>query len=170
MSPERRLSCSPWNFGGGPPGDQAASSLVGVTAMVASWAARRGAVQVAVYPAELLGRLAHPTSRAMSSASIAWSTCRPVPPPGPAAPRGRGRPARPGRWSPARAAGAWRGRWWCGGYPSARRSPSGRATWRMPDTYRTAGLRRGPPPQLLREPGQPPGTREPSNGLTLRRR
>ncbi|HWD47712.1 MAG TPA: single-stranded DNA-binding protein [Actinomycetota bacterium] len=25
----------------------------------------------------------------------------------------------------------------------------------MPDTYHTAGLRRGPPPQLLREPGQP---------------
>jgi hypothetical protein len=26
----------------------------------------------------------------------------------------------------------------------------------MPDTYHTAGIRRGPPPQLLREPGQPP--------------
>ena len=26
----------------------------------------------------------------------------------------------------------------------------------MPDTYHTAGLRRGPPPQLLRDPGQPP--------------
>ena len=35
------------------------------------------------------------------------------------------------------------------------RSPSGRASWRMPDTYHTAGIRRGPPPQLLRRPGQP---------------
>ena len=26
----------------------------------------------------------------------------------------------------------------------------------MPDTYHTAGIRRGPPPQLLRDPGQPP--------------
>jgi hypothetical protein len=43
-----------------------------------------------------------------------------------------------------------------GGYPSARRSPSGRASWRMPDTYHTAGLRRGPPLQVLRRPGQPP--------------
>jgi hypothetical protein len=25
----------------------------------------------------------------------------------------------------------------------------------MPDPYHTAGIRRGPPPQLLREPGQP---------------
>jgi hypothetical protein len=37
------------------------------------------------------------------------------------------------------------------------RSPSGRAAWRLPDTYHTAGIRRGPPPQLLRSPGQPPG-------------
>ena len=36
-----RLSRSPWNFGGGPWRDQAASSLVGVTVMVASRAARR---------------------------------------------------------------------------------------------------------------------------------
>ena len=37
-----RMSRSPWNFGGGPAGDQAASSLVGVTvAIVASRAARR---------------------------------------------------------------------------------------------------------------------------------
>jgi hypothetical protein len=36
-----RMSRPPWNFGGGPVGDQAAaSSLVGVTAMVASRAAR----------------------------------------------------------------------------------------------------------------------------------
>jgi hypothetical protein len=26
----------------------------------------------------------------------------------------------------------------------------------MPDTYHTAGIRRGPPPQVLRSPGQPP--------------
>jgi hypothetical protein len=30
----------------------------------------------------------------------------------------------------------------------------------MPDTYHTAGLRRGPPPQLLRRPGQPPLARD----------
>jgi hypothetical protein len=36
-----RMSRVPWNFGGGPLGDQAASSLVGVTAMVASRATRR---------------------------------------------------------------------------------------------------------------------------------
>jgi hypothetical protein len=30
--------------------------------------------------------------------------------------------------------------------------PSGRVSWRLPDTYHTAGLRRGPPPQLLRGP------------------
>jgi putative transposase len=35
------------------------------------------------------------------------------------------------------------------------RSPSGRAAWRLPDTYHTADIRRGPPPQLLRSPGQP---------------
>jgi hypothetical protein len=29
-----RMSRSPWNFGGGPAGDQAASSLVGVTALI----------------------------------------------------------------------------------------------------------------------------------------
>jgi hypothetical protein len=29
----------------------------------------------------------------------------------------------------------------------------------MPDTYHTAGIRRGPPPQLLRDPGQPPAER-----------
>src|SRR5215211_8771656 len=35
----------------------------------------------------------------------------------------------------------------------------------MPDTYHTAGIRRGPPPQLLREPGQPQGRlREPYGG------
>ena len=36
-------------------------------------------------------------------------------------------------------------------------------THRIPDTYHTAGIRRGPPPQLLREPGQPPagGRRDP---------
>jgi hypothetical protein len=39
--PFRRMSRVPWNFGGGPLGDQAASSLVGVTAMVASRATRR---------------------------------------------------------------------------------------------------------------------------------
>jgi Phage integrase family len=39
--PGRRMSRRPWNFGGGPTGDQAASSLVGVTVMVASRAARR---------------------------------------------------------------------------------------------------------------------------------
>jgi sugar lactone lactonase YvrE len=26
----------------------------------------------------------------------------------------------------------------------------------LPDTYHTAGIRRGPPPQHLRQPGQPP--------------
>jgi hypothetical protein len=37
----QRMSQSPWNFGGGPTGDQAASSLAGVTVvMVASSAAR----------------------------------------------------------------------------------------------------------------------------------
>jgi hypothetical protein len=38
------------------------------------------------------------------------------------------------------------------------RSPSGRAAWSLPDTYHTAGLRRGPPPQVLRSPGQPPAS------------
>jgi hypothetical protein len=33
--------------------------------------------------------------------------------------------------------------------------PSGRAAWSLPDTYHTAGIRRGPPPQVLRNPGQP---------------
>jgi hypothetical protein len=33
--------------------------------------------------------------------------------------------------------------------------PFCRAAWRLPDTYHTAGIRRGPPPQLLRSPGQP---------------
>jgi hypothetical protein len=33
--------------------------------------------------------------------------------------------------------------------------PSGRAAWRLPDTYHTAGIRQGPPPQVLRGPGQP---------------
>src|SRR5207342_2189417 len=33
--------------------------------------------------------------------------------------------------------------------------PFCRASWRMPDTYHTAGIRRGPPPQVLRRPGQP---------------
>ena len=78
------------------------------------------------------------------------------PRPGPTAPHGRRRPARHPPGSPARAAPAARRQSWrCGGYSSTRRSPSGRASWRMPDTYHTAGLRRGPPPQLLRRPGQP---------------
>ena len=38
---------------------------------------------------------------------------------------------------------------------------SGRVTWRLPDTYHTAGIRRGPPPQLLPEPGQPHGNMRP---------
>jgi len=29
------------------------------------------------------------------------------------------------------------------------------STWRSPNTYRKAGVRRGPPPQLPRDPGQP---------------
>jgi len=29
-------------------------------------------------------------------------------------------------------------------------------SWRTPNTYLTAGAGRGPPPQLLRDPGQPP--------------
>jgi hypothetical protein len=33
--------------------------------------------------------------------------------------------------------------------------PSGRAAWSLPDTYHTAGIRRGPPPQVPRSPGQP---------------
>jgi hypothetical protein len=110
-----------------------------------------------------------PTSRATSSASMAWSTCRPVPTARPATLRGRRWPIRPRRRSPARASPAGHGRsWWCAGYPSARRSPSGRATWRLPDTYHRAGLRRGPPPQLLREPGQPPARfRHPSAELRV---
>jgi hypothetical protein len=28
-------------------------------------------------------------------------------------------------------------------------------SWRTPNTYLTAGAGRGPPPQLLRDPGQP---------------
>ncbi len=39
-------------------------------------------------------------------------------------------------------------------------SPSGRCSWRTPDTYHPAGLRRGPPPQLPRLLGQPLGIRE----------
>jgi hypothetical protein len=35
------------------------------------------------------------------------------------------------------------------------RSPPGRAAWPLPDTYHMAGIRRGPPPQVLRSPGQP---------------
>ena len=73
----------------------------------------------------------------------------PCPPPARAGPPGRHRQAR------------------CGGYPSARRSPSGRVSWRMPDTYHTAGLRRGPPLQVLQRPGQP---LNPSSSDTLLRR
>jgi hypothetical protein len=65
-----------------------------------------------------------PTSRATSSASMAWSTCRPVPTARPATLRGRRWPTRPRRRSLARAPPAGRGRsWWGAGYPSARRSP-----------------------------------------------
>src|ERR687897_1841471 len=43
--------------------------------------------------------------------------------------------------------------------------PSGRAAWRLPDTYHMAGIRRGPPPQVLRSPGQPPSEpADPGNG------
>jgi hypothetical protein len=66
------------------------------------------------------------------------------PPPGRAGPHGRRRQARRPRRLPARAAGARRGQSWrWAGYPSARRSPSGRVSWRMPDTYHTAGHRAG---------------------------
>jgi transposase IS116/IS110/IS902 family protein len=37
LSTRERLSRSPWNFGGGPAGDQAASSLAGVTAVAIVW-------------------------------------------------------------------------------------------------------------------------------------
>jgi hypothetical protein len=41
----------------------------------------------------------------------------------------------------------------------------------MPDTYHMAGIRRGPPPQLLRDPGQPPtsptGTAKPTAPAAL---
>src|SRR3954471_18203278 len=33
-------------------------------------------------------------------------------------------------------------------------------SWRTPNTYLTAGAGRGPPPQLPRDPGQPPGPRQ----------
>jgi hypothetical protein len=45
--------------------------------------------------------------------------------------------------------------------------PSGRASWRMPDTYHTAGIRRGPPPQVLRSPGQPPAKPQHHPGIPL---
>jgi hypothetical protein len=91
-----------------------------------------------------------------SSAINVCSTWRPVPTARASRPSRRRWQARQQPASPARAAGAGRGRSWpCGGYPSARRSRSGRASWRMPDTYQTAGLRRGPPLQVLRRPAQP---------------
>jgi hypothetical protein len=56
------MSRSPWNLGGGPTDDQAASSfLAGVTAgTVVERGAQGREVEVAVDAAELLGRLAHP--------------------------------------------------------------------------------------------------------------
>src|SRR5512132_671629 len=88
---------------------------------------------------------------------MASSTCRPVP---------TARASRPSRaalassataTSPARAAAAEPGRWWrCGGYPSACGGPllverlGGCPT---PTTPQVTG--RGPPPQLLRDLGQP---------------
>jgi hypothetical protein len=91
-----------------------------------------------------------------------------APPPRPTVPHGRRRPVRPRPRSPARAGDPRPGRWWqCAGYPSARRSPSGRASWPMPDTYHPAGIRRGPPPQPLRDPRQPLAT--PAACATARR-
>jgi hypothetical protein len=72
--------------------------------------------------------------------------------------------ARPVAGAEARATGRWPWSWtvgpgWRGwlARPLRRVGALPASTWRTPNTYLTAGAGRGPPPQLLRDPGQPAG-------------
>jgi hypothetical protein len=95
-----------------------------------------------------------PTSRSTSASSRLPSTPRPIPTARRGALAGGAGQLGEGDGDPVRAGPARRRRAGSSAYPSAGGgSPSGRAAWRLPDTYHTAGIRRGTATSSSTKPG-----------------